>query len=181
MNNSSFLSGYTDTQFKIKAGFNASIKAPIEIEMLEERRLKKKLKRPLSEADNNSMLILGVAVQQNKQYSICLENGAPRLSVIATFAHELTHIWQYTNWNKLPKLKGDARLLMYEGMARWVEIQYLYLIGETAIAKREEAYTRTREDEYGYGFLLYVNKYPLSRDNMPSSDTPFKTDEYPID
>ena len=71
-------------------------------------------------------------------------NGAPRISIITTFAHELTHIWQYTHWNnrknfkKLPKKK---RLLMYEGMAKWADIQYLYLIGESNAARREENIT----------------------------------------
>ena len=45
------------------------------------------------------LLILGVAINKKKKYSIILENGAPRISLIATFAHELTHIWQYTNWD----------------------------------------------------------------------------------
>ncbi len=176
---------YRRVLLNLEVFFGASITVPIEIEMLEERKLKKKLKMPLSDVDDKSMLVLGVAVgDSKKQYSICLENGAPRLSVIATFAHELTHIWQYTHWNDkkvFKKLPRAAHQLMYEGMAKWVEIQYLYLVGETSAAKREELVTRQRQDEYGIGFLLYVNKYPLSKDNMPGDDTPFKTAGYPID
>ena len=152
--------------------------------MLEERKLKRKLKRPLSEVDNKSILVLGAAVEKNKQYSIVLENGAPRLSVTATLAHELTHIWQYTHWNtkeNSKKYSKEAFLLIYEGMAKWAEIQYLYLIGENAIAKREEEYTRSRQDVYGYGFKLYAERYRLSRDNMPCDDSPFITDRIPIE
>lgn len=166
------------------AFFGATITVPVDIEMLDERALKKKLKRPLSEVDDKSILILGVAVNQRKKYSIYLENGAPRISLIATFAHELTHIWQYTHWNEsgaFPKLPAKKRLLMYEGMAKWAEIQYLYLVGETAVAKREEAYTRSRNDEYGIGFCLYADRYPLSNDAMVCGETPFRTDGYPID
>jgi hypothetical protein len=65
-------------------------------------------------------------------------------------------------------------------MAKWVEIQYLYLIGETNIAKREEAITRSREDEYGIGFCLYEERYPLSRKAMVCEETPFTTDRYPL-
>ena len=165
----------------LEAFFGATIQVPIEIAMLEERKLKRKLKRPLSEVDDKSLLILGVAVNEKKQYSVYLENGSPRISLIATFAHELTHIWQYTHWDKLPKLPPKKRLLMYEGMAKWTEIQYLYLIGETAVAKREEAFTRTRQDEYGYGFLLYENLYPLSHEAMMSGESPFITDRYPLE
>ena len=77
-------------------------------------------------------------------------------AIYAVF-HELTHIWQYVNWdnkkgfNVCPK---NRRLLIYEGMAKWAEIQYLYLVGETAVARREEFITRNREDEYGIGFKM---------------------------
>ena len=73
------------------------------------------------------------------------------------------------------------RLLIYEGMAKWAEIQYLYLIGETNAAKREEYITRNRQDEYGVGFRLYEDQYPLSREAMACDDTPFLPDRYPLD
>ena len=168
----------------LDALFGASINVPVDIAMLDERSLKKKLKRPLSEVDDKSILILGVAVNRKKKYSIYLENGAPRISLIATFAHELTHIWQYTHWTDpkaFPKRKPKEQLLLYEGMAKWAEIQYLYLVGETAVAKREEEFTRSRQDEYGIGFRLYENRYPLSRDAMVCGETPFRTDGYPIE
>ena len=157
---------------------------PVSIEILDERRLKKKIGCSIGERDDKSILILGVAINQKKKYSILLENGAPRISLISTFAHELTHIWQYTNWDidkKMPKCSAEKRLLIYEGMAKWVEIQYLYLIGETDVARREEEFTRLREDEYGIGFRLYEDKYPLSREVMTCDYTPFTLGEYPID
>lgn len=164
--------------------FGADIEVPIEIEVVDERKLKKSLGSALGTNDTDSILILGVAVKKGKKYSIFIENGAPRISVIATFAHELTHIWQYVNWDSkkdFPKCPKDKHLLIYEGMAKWVEIQYLYLVGETNVAKREEAITQKREDEYGIGFCMYEDKYPLSRDTMICNETPFTVDTYPID
>lgn len=164
--------------------FGATIDVPISIEVVDERKLKKKIGVPLGTRDSQSMLILGVAINKKKKYSMILENGAPRISLIATFAHELTHIWQYTHWDnkknfkKCPKSK---RLLIYEGMAKWAEIQYLYLIGETNVAKREEYITRNRQDEYGIGFCLYEDRYHLCRDTMSIGDTPFTPDKYPFD
>lgn len=162
--------------------FGATIDVPVSIEVVEHRKLKKKV--GLGTNDAQSLLILGVAINKKQKYSIILENGAPRISLIATFAHELTHIWQYTHWDnkknfkKCPKSK---RLLIYEGMAKWAEIQYLYLIGETNVAKREEYITRNRQDEYGIGFCLYEDQYPLSREAMSCEDTPFTPDRYPFD
>jgi len=156
----------------------------VSIEVLDERKLKKKIGVPLGTRDSQSMLILGVAINKKKKYSILLENGAPRISLIATFAHELTHIWQYTHWDNDPSLKkcpNSKRLLIYEGMAKWAEIQYLYLIGETTVAKREEQITRNREDAYGIGFCLYEDRYPLSRETMSCDETPFTVGRYPFD
>ena len=164
--------------------FGASIDVPISIEVTDERKLKKKFGAPLGTKDSQSMMILGVAINKNKKYSIILENGAPRISLIATFAHELTHIWQYTHWDNnknVKKCPKSKRLLIYEGMAKWVEIQYLYLVGETNVAKREEYITRNRKDEYGVGFCLYEDRYPLSREAMYCEETPFTPNSYPLD
>lgn len=164
--------------------FGARIDVPVSIEVADERKLKKKLGISLDTRDSQSMLILGVAVNKKQKYSIILENGAPRISLIATFAHELTHIWQYTHWDNnknLKKCPKSKRLLIYEGMAKWVEIQYLYLVGETNIARREEYITRNRQDEYGIGFCLYEDRYPLSREAMFCEETPFTPNSYPFD
>lgn len=163
--------------------FGATIDVPISIEVTDERKLKRRLGIPLGTRDSQSMLILGVAINKKKKYSIILENGAPRISLIATFAHELTHIWQYTHWDNNPAMKKCAkskRLLVYEGMAKWAEIQYLYLIGETTVAKREEYFTRNRQDEYGIGFCIYEDQYPLTREAMVCEETPFTPNQYPI-
>ncbi len=164
--------------------FCAVIDVPISIEVMDERKLKKKIGASLGTKDDQSLLILGVSINKKKEYGIILENGAPRISLIATFAHELTHIWQYMNWDNKKNFKKcpkNKRLLIYEGMAKWVEIQYLYLIGETNVAKREEYVTRNRQDEYGIGFCLYEDRYPLSREAMTCEDTPFTPDKYPFD
>jgi hypothetical protein len=164
--------------------FGATIDVPVSIEVMDERKLKKKVGVPLGTPDSQSMLILGVAINKKKKYSIILENGAPRISLIATFAHELTHIWQYTHWDNkkdFPKCPKSKRLLIYEGMAKWAEIQYLYMIGETNVARREEYITRNRQDEYGIGFCLYEDRYPLSREAMACEETPFTPGRYPFD
>ena len=164
--------------------FGANISVPIAIELLEQRKLKKKIQCPLSQIDDQSILILGAAVNRKQQDSILLENGAPRISLIATFAHELTHIWQYTHRDAVEgfrKFAGSKRLRIYEGMAKWAEIQYLYLVGENAAAQREEAFTRQRQDEYGIGFRIYENTYPLVREAMTCTNTPFTPGRYPLE
>ncbi len=163
--------------------FGAVIDVPVSIEVLDERKLKRKVGVPLGTQDDQSVLILGVAVNKKKKYRILLENGAPRISLIATFAHELTHIWQYTHWDNrkdFQQCPDNKRLIIYEGMAKWAEIQYLYLVGETNVARREEFLTRQRQDEYGIGFCLYADRYPLSRETMMCEETPFNPNQYPF-
>lgn len=163
--------------------FGATIDVAVSVDVTDERKLKKKVGVPLGTRDGQSVLILGVAVNKKNKYSIILENGAPRISLIATFAHELTHIWQYTHWDNNKSLKQcpkSKRLLIYEGMAKWVEIQYLYLVGEANVAKREEFLTRNRQDEYGIGFCLYEDRYPLTREAMSCEETPFTANSYPL-
>lgn len=164
--------------------FGVTIDVPVSVEVVDERKLKKKLGAPLGMRDDKSMLILGSAINKKGKYRILLENGAPRISLMATFAHELTHIWQYIHWDNnknFRKCPKGNRLLIYEGMAKWAEIQYLYLVGETNVAKREEYITRNRQDEYGIGFCLYEDYYPLSREAMTCEETPFTPEHYPFE
>ena len=105
------------------------------------------------------------------------------MSSTMTMVHELTHIWQYEHWNreKISAQYGAGRTLeIYEGMAKWSELQYAYLVGETATAKREEIITRLRKDEYGIGFLRYAEKYPLSYETQLQGDTPFMYPDMPL-
>lgn len=120
--------------------------------------------------------VLGFAQKDKTGYNLYIENGSPKLAATATIAHELTHIWQYLNWNdaELAKKYGKQnKLEVYEGMAKWVEIQYLMLMNEKSYAKRQEITTRLRNDEYGRGFIIYADKYPFSNDSNVTR-TPFK-------
>lgn len=120
--------------------------------------------------------VLGYARKDSTGYSLYIENGSPKLAAMATIAHELTHIWQYQNWDEkaiIDAYGAQNRLEVYEGMAKWVEIQYLLYLNETAYGKREEIRTMLRQDEYGRGFIQYRKKYALSY-NQEKRLTPFK-------
>lgn len=170
---------YEDVIQNMRTMFNVTITAPVQVKMVNAKVLHKSLGKsfvPTNKADGR---VLGVAIKDKKGgYSILIENGSPRMSATATLAHELTHIWQYLNWDakKIRKRYGKKlELMVYEGMAKWTEIQYLRLLNEKAYATREEVMTRSRADEYGYGFRLYEDKYPLS-DDYVLTETPFMND-----
>ena len=174
---------YKEVHENMETFYGIRIPVSIHVEMCNAKKLHRKLKKNFVPTGGYDGRTLGVAIQQGKEFTILLENGAPRLQSIKTMAHELTHIWQFLNWDpkKLHALYGkDADLLLYEGMAMWSEIQYTYLIGEMADAKREEIITSYRKDEYGIGFLMYKDRYPLSEDTVLSGETPFMNKEKPL-
>ncbi len=162
--------------------FDVLIEEDVNIFFVDERKLKKKLKIQIGSYDDQSILVLGCAVPEKEGYSIYLENSAPLISITATIAHEMTHIWQFANWTEYKRKKRNKRIKGHsleeiEGMAKWAEIQYLYLIGERRTAEREEAKTILREDEYGKGFRMYIDEYPLAKKAMTKNDTPFIVEE----
>ncbi|HZK39159.1 MAG TPA: hypothetical protein VFD23_03265, partial [Clostridia bacterium] len=92
-------------------------------------------------------------------------------------------IWQYLNWDDkkiILKYGKSNRLEVYEGMAKWGEIQYAMLINEIEIAKREEIVTRMRDDEYGKGFCRYIAKYPFSEGSYITKATPYMDKNNPL-
>ena len=166
----------------MKMFFGVHINARVHVQMVNAKKLHKKLGKTFIPTGKSDGRILGVAIKDGDGYSILVENGAPKLQSTLTMVHEMTHIWQYLNWNmkNISKTYGEQELEVYEGMAKWVEIQYAYLLGETATGKREELITRNRADVYGTGFIKYADKYPLAVDKDNAGETPFGNKEKPL-
>lgn len=121
--------------------------------------------------------VLGFARETSGGYDLYIENGSPKLPSISTLAHELTHIWQYRTWDRAAireRYGAGNELFIYEGMAAWASAQYLLCTGETDFARREAAMTRARDDEYGHGFRLFEERYPLRSAGSVLANTPFK-------
>lgn len=167
----------------MKLFFGVKINAPVHVQMVNSKKLHRKLGKAFVPTGSFDGRVLGVAIKDRNGYSILVENGAPRLMSTMTMVHEMTHIWQYLNWNDKEILKTygqELNLEIYEGMAKWVEVQYAYLIGEPAAAKREEMITRIRDDAYGKGFIKYAERYPLSTGPLNGAGTPFDQIKKPL-
>ncbi|MCD8150242.1 MAG: hypothetical protein LUE92_11950 [Clostridiales bacterium] len=171
-----FVELYKTVINSMQSYYGIKLNVPVKVRMVNAKRLHRALGQSFVPTGNADGRVLGVAISSREGYSLLVENGSPRISSAMTMAHELTHIWQYLNWDKKEIQSTYGRnneLLIYEGMAKWAEIQYAYLIGEMASAKREEIITRHREDEYGQGFLVYESRYPLSEGTSLEGETPF--------
>ena len=149
----------------MEAFYGIRYRVPIKVSMADARTVNKGAGAIFKPSTGVAGRVLGYAQQRWGKYSLIIENGSPRLAATDTLVHEMTHIWQYLNWNDkdiLNRYGQDQNLEIYEGMAKWVKIQYAYLLGEVATGKREELITRSRDDAYGKGFVKYAGRYPLS-------------------
>ena len=66
-------------------------------------------------------------------------------------------------------------------MAKWSELQYMYLLNEKAYADRALSHEVQRTDVYGYGLRLYLKQYQMSQDILLAGDTPFMHPTEPLD
>ena len=175
---------YSEVVSTMEAFYSITIKAPISVKMVNSKKLHKAIGRSFVPTGGYDGRVLGFARQEkDNTYTLYIENGAPRMQSIMTMVHEMTHIWQYLNWDRkvIRKTYGKAQELeIYEGMAMWSEIQYAYLMGESGTALREEVNTIARNDEYGRGFRMYIAKYPISHCTYLKGSTPFDSKDKPI-
>ena len=163
--------------------FDIRYRVPISVKTADARDVAKGAGLIFKPSSDVAARTLGFAQKKHGKYSIIIENGSPRLAAIDTIVHEMTHIWQYLNWNDnnilhIYRMKKEdctmkARDIVYEGMAVWASIQYLYQIGETYYAAEQEALAESRQDVYGVGFRLYREQYPLVKDSSLLKYTPF--------
>jgi hypothetical protein len=82
---------------------------------------------------------------------------------------------EFIHDNQIKQIYGEGsnREIVYEGMAMWAAIQYLYMIGETSYAMKQELLAAKREDVYGVGFRLFREKYPFVKDSSIITVSPF--------
>ncbi len=179
-----FVQIFNDVKRNMEAFFGIRINVGVHVEMCNSKKLHKLLGESFVPTAAYDGRVLGVAIRKKDGFSLYVENGSPRMASMCTIAHELTHIWQYITWDekKLQSIYGKKYMLeIYEGMAKWVEIQYAYLINETTVAVREQINTALRKDEYGRGFLMYLANYPFSTGTVITKPTPFQNKDMPLD
>lgn len=163
----------------LEAVFDVSLTVSMPIRMSNAREIARQTGERFQPTPGFDGRVLGFVRRSSGGLEFWIENGAPKLAALGTIAHELTHVWQYRTWDEAAvrtRYGAEHALPVYEGMASWVMVQYLYSIKEFDYARREEAYLRLREDEYGAGFRIYESRYPLDRsgDIDTRRDSPFR-------
>lgn len=156
--------------------FKFELNIPITIKVTDAKTVARGAGSVFRPSNKKTARVLGYARRRGNVYEMVVENGCPRNAFIDTMVHELTHIWQYINWKEreIISLYGkENEDYVYEGMAVWTSVQYLYQIGEKSFARLQEMIARQRGDTYGVGFNLYESKYPLEKSRALLVYTPF--------
>ncbi len=174
---------FNRTETMMEISFNIGIHVPIAVKTTDARTIAKHSGQIFVPSTQVAARVLGFAQRKAGNYNLFLENGSPRLCAVDTITHELTHIWQYINWNDAqfkslygmgnPRCSAIASDIVYEGMAMWASIQMLYTMGETFFAQKQEALAMNRTDVYGLGFLMYRERYGIERSGDNSPISPF--------
>ena len=170
---------YRKTEALMENTFDIGLRVSITVKTADARTIARRTGQVFKPSSGVTPRVLGFAQRKGGCYTLFVENGSPRLASIDTITHELTHIWQYLNWNdhQIHSLYGNGtnRDIVYEGMAMWAAIQMLYAIGDTEYAQLQERLAEQREDVYGVGFVLYREKYGFAKNGDNPSISPFST------
>jgi len=167
---------FENVRRNMEVAFGISLSVPMVVKMVNAKEIADNSGEVFVATDAVDPRVLGYVDMSGPVFGLFIENGAPRMAAVTTMAHELTHVWQGRNWDAktIEATYGQADTKpIYEGMAMWAMIQYLLSVREYSYAERQLAYALDREDEYGLGFRMFAERYPLRIDAEPDRDSPF--------
>ena len=171
-----FRDEFERVKINMEAAFGIALSVPPVVKMVNAKEIARYTGESFSPTDFVDPRVLGFFERNGKERALYIENGSPRLAAITTMAHELTHVWQDSNWKpkEIEARYGAQNVLpVSEGMAVWAQIQYLLFVREFAYAERQFAYAMVRNDEYGIGFRVFAERYPINADGQPGVTSPF--------
>lgn len=171
-----FVDEFQQVRFNMELVFGISLSRPMTVRMVNAREIARRTGETFTPTAGVDPRVLGFASMTKDGHELFVENGAPRMAAIATMAHELTHVWQHGTWSEtvIAVRYGKQNVLaVYEGMAMWAMVQYLLYIRDFDYANRQHAYAIQRDDAYGDGYRVFLQRYPLDMDGEVGDDSPF--------
>ncbi|WP_078430680.1 hypothetical protein [Alkalihalobacterium alkalinitrilicum] len=139
--------------------FGVQLRKDIYIELMNAKQLHALSGLPFIPTNDYDPRIVGKAViDDEKNISVYIENGAPRIQTLLTFAHEMTHVWQFDYLNI-----QYMTLEELEGFASWIEVHFAETLGEMDYAEMLHQQLLNRTDEYGRGYQMMVERLANNR------------------
>jgi hypothetical protein len=131
---------------KMESRYHIELKIDFPVEMVEPDRMAEMLGEAFTPTDDFDPRTVGLVHTANRKSRMYVEAGAPRIALIGTFAHELTHIWQDTVEG------GSDDREIREGQARYIEIDFMRANDGERIADRLEEQAKIGKDVYSRGW-----------------------------
>ena len=114
-----FADVFTDTRRNLETAFGITTNVGISVHMVNAREIARRTGEVFQPTTGVDARALGFATGSNGGYSLFIENGAPKLAAITTIAHELTHIWQYLNWDQKEVLARYGHEIGWQSPRAW--------------------------------------------------------------
>ena len=168
---------YKQTRKKMAALYRITIRTKIKVKLVDAQQIAQNSGREFVPTPGFDGRVLGYAQKIGEKRFIYMENGSPRVEMEKTLVHELTHQWQYENWDD-EFMRDPKNLPIVEGMAEWSAGQYL---ASSGLTERAEDFVRAetrRNDEYGIGLRIFLKSYPIR--NAQPGHTPFELKGNPL-
>ena len=172
-----FVDEYQQVRQNMETAFGIRLDVPSRVRMANAKEIKNKTNETYTPTPGVDPRVLGFVANSPGGQELWIENGSPRLAAVTTMAHELTHVWQNSTWDQsaIQKQYGKKNeLIVYEGMATWAQIQYLLFTRETTFAQWQHSYAMQREDAYGFGYKIFLERYGLTFTGEVDEDSPFR-------
>jgi hypothetical protein len=162
--------------------FAIDIDVPITVKVIGADEIARERGKSFRPTTNMDIRSVGSTVKKRGKFSMLIENETPRISLVSTMVHELTHVWQHTHWDMraIKRKYGRTAHAVIEGLAVWAEAQYLFLINESRRATYYLDESVERKDDYGRGIRLYLAQYSISRGIALEGQSPFENVKTPI-
>lgn len=170
-----------DAKRNMENFFGISINGDIRIEVIDKSTLLKKAGKQLIPSNTKDHKINSLVLWQKNHFLLYFEKDYPRTQALIETVYQLTHIWQYLNWNKKEIKKSYGKLVneLYDGMALWSTVQYFFMVSDKEMAVKQDILMSGENSERSTGYKRFKTAYLIKNQSI-LKDSPFKNATRPL-
>jgi len=157
---------YRDARFFLEDTLGREIAHDVDVTLTDTRAVQQAAGKEFVPTSSFDPRTLGIAIRDQGDLSILVENGQPYYMAKGVIVHELTHIWQFEELN-YRQMRSEEGNVIVEGHAKWAELKSIQDLPEAESYIERQ---KTRNDEYGVGYRRICEIL----DDHSDVDTPFE-------